>query len=595
MSKTPVVRSNLRARLGDALLGSLPAVVIFLMIPFAIFLPNQKDFDHNLMTIMPFAGLAAGWFLLVALLVLAAPRLAGKIVVPLFYLGVFLALSDIIAPVQLGVITGEEKIEIPEPLLLIVIEFLLAVALTFCAIKLPADSARRFGPPLVVGLLVSQIFVVVHGLDPETNLGTHTPNEPRPPATVQARGGNVYHFVFDGYSSPEFSKSLTKLGSAAEFDGFVFFPNARSNYLSTEMSFASLMSSTFYSEGTLEEWWERWKEEGIFRSVHEAGYAIHSYQTFPDVGPKIASEVDFLVDVKASIEAKAKMLFFADLWLVRSVPTFLQQEVYAGGKSVLGQILGAQSASWQEERAFASVDFVRQIIRDEPTRPDHGQYVFAHIMLPHGPFPVDENCEFRPHWPGSSGGGENLGNSAQSTCVTRLMGEFISTLKQLGRYHQSTIVFHADHGLWRVPTPEESDLFSTIKEGGEALDIWDKDYVVESMNNLVSRSHSLVLLKPPLKSGRPLEISDKRVQLIDIGPTLAELMGWSLESTEGRSVFANDFPEDPELDFFIGYFLRIDGKVLWAHSKSSVGEYDHVTYDNKNGWKLRSPVVYRRR
>ena len=581
MFKTPMAWSNLRARLADTLLGSLPAVVIFLMIPFAIYLPNQQDFDHNLMTVMPFVGIAAGWFLLVALLVFAAPRLAGKIVVPLFYLGIFLGLSDIVAPVQLGLITGEERIEIPEPLFLIVIELLLAVALAVCFLKLPAKFARRIGPLPIVVLLVSEIFVVAYGLDPETNFGKRPPNEPKPPAAVHTRGGNVYHFLLDAYSAAEFPKSLTRLGSAGEFDGFVFFPNARANYLSTTMSVASLMTSTFYRGGSLEEWWEGWKEGGITRAAHDAGYAIYSYQSYPNFGPIIASNVDILEE----FEAKAKKLNFANLWLLRSVPGFLQQEVYAEGKGVFGQIMGARFSSWQSERAFASVDFMRQITRDEPNRPDHGQYVFAHIMLPHGPYVVDENCEYR----------ENSNNSAQSICVTRLMGEFISTLKELGRYHQSTILFQADHGVWWTKTPEDSDLFFNIKEGGEALDVWDKNYMVDSMKTLVTRTHSLVLFKPPLKSGTPLDISDRRVQLIDIAPTLAELMGWSLVPAEGRSIFSNNFPEDPELNFFLGYFLRIEGVVQTAHSKSPVGEYDHVTYDKKRGWKLQSPIKYRRR
>jgi hypothetical protein len=562
----------------------LPAVVLFILMPFALYLPNQSIFDNNLTLSIPYLVLAVLYFIfLVALLFLVGQPLRTGIVILLFYIGVYLCLSDIMSPVQLEELVGGR--ETPnEPLFLTVVEVVLVVVVMFSVIKLPWKWVTRFGSIFVLLLLISEFVVVLNGLSPETYLPFIKPikNMANPPEKL-TDGGNIYHITFDAYSSGIFLESLEEMKLTEEFDGFTFFKNNRANYGRTQVSLPSYMTGSFYEENdSLKEWEERYKSSGIVNNVYDAGYRVSTYVPGRQWAHEKASLLKVHEDVLMQHKSLSSLCHFADLWLLRVVPNYLQQEVYREGKGVFTRLFVKEDIlRGSNSKVFGSVELMRQLIGDEADRPDHGQYVYAHLWIPHRPYIMDRDCVFSP----------DCDYNEQALCATRLMAELISKLKELGRYHKSTIIIQTDHAIdEKQCSTNASDrtMSLDIEKEIEAVNLWKCP--AEAIDN---RTCALLLIKPPLQSGKPLVISDRPTQLADIPATLYDLLDLPVRVKEGESVFSPDFPETREIHIFIGLHVHMDEKGGKSGFGDELfeGEANHFSFTNSKGWKI-YPNIY---
>jgi len=158
-----------RSEIPDVLPAYLPAVVLFILMPFALFLPNQEMFNNNLAVVIPYLVLATVCFIFLVALFFVGQPLRTRVVIVLFYIGAYLGLSDTIAPVQLGELMGGRETPV-EPLFLTAIEIALAVVAIFSAIKLPWKHVKYFGSIFVLLLLLSEGITIFSGLLPDTEL-----------------------------------------------------------------------------------------------------------------------------------------------------------------------------------------------------------------------------------------------------------------------------------------------------------------------------------------------------------------------------------------------------------------------------------------
>jgi len=568
---------KIRNEIFDVLPAYLLAVVLFVLMPFALYLPNQSTLNNNLALVIPYLVLAIVYFvLLIALLLFVSQPLRTRIVLVLFYLGVYIGLSDIISPVQMGELMGGR--ETPnEPLFLTMVEIVLAAVIIFSAIKLPWNRVKGFGSVFVLLLLVSEVIVVFNGLSPETSLHFSNihfnmiENTANPPEKL-ADGGNVYHITFDGYSGAVFLESLEEMMLTEEFDSFTFFKKNRSNYELTRVSVPSYMTGSFYEENdSLKEWREQHRSSGIAKSLYDAGYEISMYTPTSWWVNQKASHVKTYEDMLRRYKSLSSLFCqFADLWLLRVVPNFLQQEVYREGKGILTRLFVKEdSLAGENAKILASVQLMRQVIDDEAGRPDHGQYVCAHVHVPHNPFIMNRDCVFSP---------DGVDYNEQTLCATRLMAEFISKLKELGRYHESTIIFQSDHGMGGIKDPNY-EMPSEVEKKVDALN--QGGGLPASRVN--ARTHALLLIKLPSHSGEPLVISDRLTQLADIPATIYDFLGLPVHTEEGISFFSSDFPENREVHLFVGFMQKNEqGEIKELRE----GQVCHLSFIDGKGWKI---------
>jgi hypothetical protein len=557
----------------------LPAVVLFVLMPFALYLPNQSIFDNNLTLVIPYLVLAVIYFFifLVPLSFVGQPLRTG-IVILLFYIGLYLCLSDIISPVQLEELMGGRETP-QEPLFLSLVEVVMAVIVIFGMIKLPWKWVKHFGSIFVLLLLVSEAIVVFNGLSPETRLPfiKSTINMSNPPKNL-ACGGNIYHITFDGYTSTNLFDSLEVMRLTKEFDGFTFFERNRANYVYTRASVPSYMTGSFYKENqSLKEWRDQLKSSGIISNLYDAGYKVSIYAPGIWWVNQKASDVKMYQDVLRQYKSLSLFHHFADLWLLRVVPNYLQQEVYREGKGIFTRLFVRDKLAALDAKPFLSAELMRQLIDDEAERPDHGQYVYAHLDIPHPPYVMNRDCVFSP---------SDSHYDEQTLCATRLMAELVSELKELGRYHESTIIFQSDHGIesnqdsgnasfCKISLDNEKEIDESVLKGYSAREI-----------NI--RTCALLLIKPPVQSGKPLAVSDRPTQLVDIPATIYDLLDLSVRVKEGESAFAPELPDTREIHIFLGLYRQRDekGKKRYFGRDLFEGEANHFSLTNGKGWKV---------
>jgi len=574
------VASPKENQISDVLPAYLPAVVLFVLMPFALFLPNQGVFNNNLTLVLPYLILAVVYFgFLIVLLFFIGQTLRTRVAIVLFYVGVYLSLSDIIAPVQLGELIGGRETP-TEPLFLTAVEVVLAAIVIFGAMKLPWKHVKSFGSIFVLLLLVSEAIVVFSGLSPDTELpfvrsGKNTLSNP--PEKLADRG-NIYHITLDAYSSLLFLESLEKMKLTEEFDGFTFFKNNRANYEHTVVSVPSYMTGSFYEENrSLKEWERQHKSSGIIGNVYDAGYEVSMYTQGSSLLHEKASKVKLPEDMLRQRRSLSSFHHFSDLWLLRVVPNCLQQEVYWEGKGIFTWLFVKEEVlAGNNALVFGSVELMRQLIEDEADRPDHGQYIYAHLYIPHFPYIMNRDCVFSP----------DSDYKEQALCATRLMAELVFALKELGRYDESTIVFQSDHAVtWNLGLEDASERTMSLEIEKEIEAINLDMYPAEWIDNI---THALLLIKPPLQPTKWLVISDRPTQLADIPATIYDLLDLPARAKEGISAFSPDFPETREAHIFLGLYNQIDEKGESRKFGRDLfeGEANHFSFTNGKGWKI---------
>ena len=236
-----------------------PAVVVFFLVPFSLYIPNQEEFKYSFVILTPYLILFA--FSLAFLIVIYNlwPILIKKVAFAFFYLGVFLSVSDIVAPLRVGeIMVGWDASPIPEPSLYIFLEVAAAVIILALAYIIPKHFVLSFAPNFIMLFLIIQVVFILKDLDKPINTNTIISEGIYQPKEAIAKG-NIYHITFDAFSSYRFLELLKEEHSEDDFDGFVFFPNNKSNYLFTWISRASYMTGNIYRKDSLENWMNEWK------------------------------------------------------------------------------------------------------------------------------------------------------------------------------------------------------------------------------------------------------------------------------------------------------------------------------------------------
>ncbi len=587
----------------DLLVATLPAAVLCFVLPVELYLPNQGEFDYKLIVLLPYPLLFGLWTSVWAVVFcFLCPNRRAAIAVVLFWVGLFLLLSDIVAPVQLGLMDGIQQ-RPDEPLGLTMREIALATTILLAAWKTPALWARQFGLGFAALLLVFQPIRFWHGVSPAGSFNKYDAKfEPHPPPSATSSKPNLYHITWDSHDSDSFEKFLPDKEIAEELDGFIFFKENRSNYAWTAPSVASYMTGSFYREGSMQQWIQRrfQEEVGVTEELYQADFEVSNYVHSHFYVERRASHVATILGMMAESDPLVLVANFADLWLLRTVPNFLQDEVYFDGKGACSRLLPVLERSLsgrpsrppaaggeQESRPFYSVKLARRLIEDEKLRPARGQYVYAHIYLPHPPYVLNEECEYAPQAESFKKVLDFTFNTAispdeveqafyrQSACASRLMVEFIRELKRLGRYEESAIIFHSDH----------TRTFEKVRRYPHHT---RDNRQPESPMLLDKTARSLLLVKPQGRAGIPLETSERLTQLVDLPATIYDMLDVvpTVPPQEGQSVLSRGFPRDREIHLFLGY-TQIDerGRRIWLGSDFQEGEMNHFSYNASTGWK----------
>ncbi|MDQ7782622.1 MAG: hypothetical protein RDU20_07075 [Desulfomonilaceae bacterium] len=572
--------------------GWFPALVAFVLVPFAVYLPNQMDYDWNLLHVLPFMILAVVSFFLLFSLALFKQTWRTRIALAFFYFGIYLALSDLLAPVPLDLIEDPSVIDkVAEPIHLTIIEFALAVGVILCAIRIPSEFVLRIGPVAVLALLMVQILTVLTSIPTRTTIAygglsnTATASEKYTDKGSSPRG-NIYQIVFDSFRTGEFLDIVNNSNLRGVFDGFTCFENNRSNYVESKLSYPSYMTGTLFDGRSYVRWLDLATKNGAVEHLHRYGYASWFYVPYVYLAHRNARSITIR---RTKVQVSTG---FVRICMLRITPSFLRHEFQWIGQKAIDMLRGSLHTSrgiavtGRKSLKFpdlSQISLLREFIEDEARRPSYDQYVYVHVLLPHIPYNWDPCCRF-------VGNGSYI-ESAQ--CAVKLMEGFLAKLKELGRYNDSLIVIHSDHGWERSGSEREVYPPPEIPPNvADKISVTTRGY--RSPDQLMERTQALLLIKPPNAVG-DLKTSPVNTQLLDIPATVTDMVGITPIPGKGKSVFSLDPRSEREIHFFFG-FRRINESGRQEVFGRQVKKLDvaHVSSNDRGKiWKIYPDMTVR--
>jgi hypothetical protein len=533
------------------LLTLAPFVVVLAVIPFSLYAHSGEDWGFPFVELLTVAAPGLALFLGVAVLIrlVAAlhARTASTLAVALFCLALFLLLAHVYAPIQIEPLDGSE-IESAEPALYTVLElvFLAAAALVFVQLQRGRGLAiaAAFSVALVLvalGYAGSLVSADREGLA-AAEAGP-VPAVPAAGATSSDIKGNVYHIVLDRMQTDGFLAVLEQNGRPNVFDGFELFRNNVSNYVWTLQSAASYFTGTYLDGNDYDEWINGWqKGRGLLPVLLDGGYRVSMYAPIANWKTEYVDRFQHNVKIYEQETGFTNAGFYdlIHIWLASLVPNPLTNEALPLAAELADPVfelltgrLRPLSGS-EGLQQYASVLMLRQLAREEAMRAPKGEYVYAHALLPHGPFILDQDCRYA----GPAGKrAEPLrpprAYLLHARCSLDLVASFLQELKRLGRYDRATIVMHGDTGDW-IPFGE------TRQRRGRILGY--------PQRSLLSYVQALLMIKRPYAEG-PLRVIERPTQLVDLYPTLLDILdlGPSRAGVHGRSIYSKEADEPREV------------------------------------------------
>lgn len=485
-----------------------PALVVFVLPMVQLIARNGEHFDGDYLLGRTIFGVGA----VAALLGLGAWALSGRLAGRFLWIAyLLLAPAYVVASFFAGFREGRTAAVVGAALL---------VASALLAWRGTDRALRGVAVVTVVVLIASAVGVLGAVLAGEPEPIASGP--PAPPDTTTSRppDGNVYHVVLDEMQTELFEQVLDERQREA-LAGFTWYPEARTAYGRTEMSMASVFAPADYDyarppadyvDDAL-----RGPGSGMQR-LRAAGFSVTAdvpaSNLYGERNPFDQTHLPAALDVSSSA-GDADLA--ASMWVYGNVPESVAVRLVPA--RYFEQLDGGNLVP--DTVPVRAVEAAEAFIAREPSEPATGRYSLLHLMLPHFPYVLDDDC--------SSSEGQVTGPVEQTTCAMSLVDQLIDELHLLDRFDDSTIIVQGDHGARFAEddgelVPLREDLFGEPYSG--------------------ARSRPLLLVKP---AGRTAEVpfTEDRypAMLTDVVPTILDSVGAPVDPAPGRtSLLAADRP-----------------------------------------------------
>ena len=568
----------------NSLLAWFPFLVCVISVPLAVFIPNQPAFEYDVSTISPFLFIGVSVWIGLFLVYYFRGKTKSRSAVILFFIGLFILLSQMFAPMNWDILDGEAKLS--EPLSLSLVELMLIIAVLAVAWFVKGEIIRSVAPVIVAAFAFSQAFYLISGI--EISKANSLPNNGEIVETKPSGLPNIYHFVFDAYSSLTFQETIERLNVKKDFDSFVFFKNNLSNYIITAGSVPSYLTGSLYQEGAFVDWQALSRKAGMRKTLKDNGYRVSLY--VPDKSNNwFFEEADQIVtsrEFALSFFSGSEKFRLAQIAMVRTAPNFLRKETLKVSEKLLGKIVGIingvedlKGLSGYRFYKRLSVPVLEQFIIDEEKRPASGQYIYVHVILPHPPMTWSANCQYA----------SSSSFKEQTDCATSSMVKVTEKLKKLKKLTNSLVIFQSDHGYHSLPPHTVEPIFIMPENVVARITETNKFF---PKKGIAKRVHSLLLVKLPGAKQQPLEVSNSSTQLLDIPETVFDAVGLkNMKATQGQSVFSLEASNPRKIHVFSGIYTRNEnGKTRILGRRVNKVNLGHVSFQLGKGWKVENDL-----
>lgn len=305
---------------------------------------------------------------------------------------------------------------------------------------------------------------------------------------------NVLLVILDCFQSDYFEYIVNHYPEEVNFfDGFTFYRNTSCLFPTTKASLPSIMSGSVYLN---EKPFDAFIAEAYHKFNLIDAYKKKSFSSFmvgtDGTSPGVLSMKD-IVD-HAGKNYVNPIYLYCDLALFRALPTYFKPKIYNNGIWLLSFL---QRNNYPPHNAGRDLRFLELFEKDASATDNtgiKGSFRIFHFSIPHLPLCVDENLHYDSVLKGKEG------YLKQARGAVKIASRIINTLRKLGIYDNSEIVFLSDHGTMVFPQANEK-ITPTYMTSLVPL-------------HVQSSSHALLLHKPVQSKGKimindsPLEISD---------------------------------------------------------------------------------------
>jgi len=528
-----------------SLLGTSWIVLFSSALP--LYIKNQTDFEYNVIVLQPFGWAVLGLSLLAFCFYSLSSRKGWRLVCAfitwLYYLAaiVFIAIS---------ILRGVE-IALALKIVLMASATLIAVlAALRLAYKIPVTSAA----PLFA--LLSTFFIATDIVQYQPQIKAYVPeaairNSVKvpliPTAFEKDKLPNIYHILLDEFQTDMYFQANKKLVEQ-KLAGFHFFTDTTTLYGRTGMSLPSIFTGQSYNTDSAQLDYHKKAfntESSFLHSLKSAGYSTSAY--IHKVYGFSQSLFDAISFHKAKIKKTAKGFAteaalkrtFKNLWMYSNLPIPLS-------KKLMDEDYVEQQTAQNvlaPSHPIRSLGTFQLLTQEEGRKAAHGRYLFAHFLLPHFPYVLNEDCSY-------SNALQTSSPEQQTACTLQLLASFIDELKRLGRYDDSIIIIQSDHGA----------RFDIVD--GKLVNNQPSGMYSEAFSR--SRAQSLLMIKPA-KQTAALQQSSYPATLLDVAPTLLSLLALPIPAnTEGVDLFNPSIPANERIRYY-HFFNKLD-KNEWTDS-----------------------------
>ncbi|WP_154223996.1 sulfatase-like hydrolase/transferase [Marinicella rhabdoformis] len=305
---------------------------------------------------------------------------------------------------------------------------------------------------------------------------------------------NIIVIVLDGFGAEYFQRIIKSNPELkTDFEGFVSYSDAISNYAATVGSIPSMLVGEMYPLNVKYKTFisENVANNGMPKIFEQLGYLVSFIS--PSLNFKSIYPDRFLSDVTADKEMLKKYNSYKllDYSLFRASLHQFKSYIYGQGQWMLSQELALQSSlpNTYSERGKVFLDYVTSQATVSGKTP---RYKIIHATIPHPEFVYDSSCNRRK--PGKKVGSDEK-MLEQSECALKLLSDLFKKYKSIGVYDNSLIVVTSDHGARVYDNPENTGFPSDFELSASGILFMIKGQGQNSSFKEVKQPFSLLKLK----------------------------------------------------------------------------------------------------
>lgn len=568
---------------------------IFLTFPIAIWARNKFNFEAPL--------IHSYWILIIitifviaaaALAALMTPRsLRPKLTPWLVATVLVIFIQQNFLSWDYGVLDGQ-TIDFPKNNGLGVLDLLMwitaALAAVFATKRLRAWAANILIAVGAITFIMAGINITNYG---ESN-STYTIDERA--KFDFSKNKNVLVFLFDAYQMDvfrELADSHPEL--VAPLEGFTLYENNSAVFAKTYPTIPLFLTGKVYrKKKPVLEFFQTVYDGSLLQSLQDKGWDVglyHNIDAYSSLVNAVPAHPDIMDNIVSGTPIRAKIdtyLQALDLSLFRAAPHQLKSIIFNKGnfiarrdgpkallKKMSGDSKSAQPFKYEYEEKHGDVGFRSLMRQHAKTVIDDPVFRFYHFSLPHSPVLLDENLnDVRLE--------NNFENSRlYSIAALKLLGDYITRLKEIGVYDDASILILSDHGM--------------AATNGEQYNQDTKSYeTLKKFGYTRASARSLLLVKNPGETG-PLKRSQAPTSGLDVAPTLAAAT--AIEGLDFEGVDINSLSADTlrSREYMYYTFTSWDSKYLNDFRVFEIdGDVRLLSSWNDKGY-LKDPIAFKNR